>query len=118
MCGCSMLVDPKVHEDRLYERLLNRSVGSAALLVSDKGKYKTALLRRIRHHTPVASQFGGWPDRASYRNVPVEHIIEDIVFRDSRRSYFIQLADFCAYALYHSEYPHQTSAKMGRYQLD
>ena len=40
-------------------------------------------------------------------------IVEDIVYRDSKRSAFIQLADFCAFALLRSENPIASRTKYG-----
>jgi hypothetical protein len=39
------------------------------------------------------------------KSIPVTHIIEDPIFKDSKQSYFIQLADFCAYAALRMERP-------------
>jgi Protein of unknown function (DUF3800) len=46
-------------------------------------------------------------------NIPVELILEDPVFKVSQRSYFIQLADFCAYALLRKERPLASKTKYG-----
>jgi hypothetical protein len=91
-----------------FERLLNRidrtmvAKGSHALLISDQGKEGdyTQLVRKMAVHNPIPSQFGVWRGTNTVtRNIPIERIIEDPVFRPSDRSYFLQMADFCAYSL-------------------
>src|SRR5229473_2801543 len=98
----------KANEERLYERLLNRinrtlfAWKSQGLLISDEGKDYTALVRRMGAHNPIPSMYGGWPEGAT-KNIVLAQIYEDPIFRKSHRSSFIQLADFCAYALLRSE---------------
>ena len=109
----------KQDEPRLFERLLNRINRTAirwdsqAILVSDEGKDYTALLRKMRVYNPIPSMFGGWQDGNLIRNIVLDRIIEDIFFRRSERSYFIQLADFCAYALLRSERPIPSKSRYG-----
>src|SRR5260370_23978329 len=86
---------------------------SKCILVADEGKDYTKLLRKMRVHNPIPSQFITWPDGSQNKNIPLDRIIEDIFFRDSQRSYFIQMADFCAYALLRSEYPLASKTKYG-----
>ncbi len=111
---------PKRDEMRLFERLLNRvqtnmqRSGSRAVVISDQGKDYDPLLRRLRRHNPIPSAFGDWGDGVgTRRNLPLDRLLEDIVYRDSKRSYFIQAADFCAYALLRFEAPTSRSLKFG-----
>jgi Protein of unknown function (DUF3800) len=62
---------------------------------------------------PIPSMLGGWPEGTATRNIPTQFILEDPVFKVSQRSYFIQLADFCAYALLRKERPVATKTKCG-----
>jgi hypothetical protein len=39
------------------------------------------------------------------RNVTLEYIVDEILYKHSEDSHFIQMADFCAYALLRSEVP-------------
>lgn len=92
------------------ERLSNRAqrmmrgVGSHAVVIFDKGKEAeiTRIVRRLNVFNPIPSAFGGWPEGA-HRNIVLDRFIDDAVFKDSRRSYFLQLADFVAWALLKSE---------------
>jgi hypothetical protein len=112
--------DRRNAEERLYERFLMRihnTMGakhSRAVLISDEGKDYTSLLRRMGVHNPIPSMYGDWGG-ASTKNITVNNLIEDLLFRKSHRSYFIQLADFCAYALLRSESP---VASRNKYGLD
>ena len=109
----------KANERLVFERFVNRlnrtmaEWKSRAVIVHDEGKDYTNLIRRMGVYNPVRSQFGTWPDGSKVKNMPTDRIIEDIVFRDSRRSSFIQMADFCAYALFRSEVPLASKAKYG-----
>lgn len=109
----------KCNEMQLFERLLNRinrfasKADSHAIIFSDEGKNYDSLLRRLRRHNPVPSAYGLWQAGVSAKNIPVEHILEDIVYRDSANNYFIQAADFCAFALLRYENPTEAIKKHG-----
>jgi len=95
-----------------FERLVNRinrtmiAWNSNALLICDEGKEAeyTRLVRKMSVHNPIPSQYGVWLDTGkSYRNIPIERVLEDPFFKQSDKSYFIQMADWCAYALLQRE---------------
>ena len=76
------------------QRIENDSHGEwNYLIITDKGRIspmrKTA--RAIRAYNPIHSQFGG------YVNKPIRYLIEDIMEKDSKESYFIQICDFISY---------------------
>jgi len=107
-------VFPKSHDERAFERLLNRinrtmvAWGSEALLICDEGKEAayTKLARKLHVYNPIPASYGTWNDTGQRtRNIPIERIIEDPFFKRSDRSYFIQLVDFCAYSLLRKERP-------------
>jgi hypothetical protein len=104
---------PRAHETRAFERLVDRlNVGAGkhippthVMIISDEGKNYNSLVRRMRRYNPVHSRFGAWASGGIVQNRPITRVVEDIVYRDSRHSQFIQLADFCAFALLRSENP-------------
>ncbi len=67
------------------------------IIISDKGRIsimkKTA--RAIRSFNPITSMF----DNNAYYNIPVKNMIEDILEKDSKESYMIQVSDFVSYII-------------------
>jgi Protein of unknown function (DUF3800) len=61
------------------------------------------MIRKMRRYEKVPKKFGG----GSF-TVPIERIVEDPNDRKSHDSYFIQLADWCAFAAHRSQHidPH------------
>jgi len=109
-------------DELAFERLMNRinrtmtAWDSQAMLICDEGKEAayTRLVRRMGVFNPIPSQFGVWRDTgAMTKNIPIERIIEDPVFKKSEQSYFIQLVDFCAYALLRRERPIEAKSRYG-----
>jgi hypothetical protein len=95
----------------LFEYLLNRinntltHKNAYGVLICDEGNENklTALVRKMKKDNHI-------PDNLSYyghgsRNLPLERIIEDPLFKTSKSSYFIQLADFLAFSLLRNEKP-------------
>lgn len=108
------------HEDvRAFEWLLNRidvnmrNAGSQAIIISDEGKSYDKLLRRMRRFNFIPSGYGRWENGALSKNIRLGRIIEDLVYRDSARSLFVQAADCCAYALLRSESPIPSKTALG-----
>ena len=99
-----------------------RKAKSAAIIVCDQGKNYDAMLRRMRHFNRIPSRFGLWPGRKISRNITLDLILEDIVYRDSKKSLFIQAADCCGYALLRRENPLPSKTAFGLdksfYQLE
>lgn len=104
---------PTQFEERAFERMVNRlNIGAArrsppahVMIVSDEGKSYDGLVRRMRRFNYVRSKYGMWSSGQRSENNPITRVVEDIVYRDSEKSAFIQLADFCAFALLRSENP-------------
>lgn len=105
-----------------YERLMNRvnrfmqANDTYAVLISDEGNEAeyTRLTRRMSVHNPIPSRFGYWLDTGkATKNIPLDRLLDDPFFRDSKRSYFVQMADFCAYALLRREVQLPSKNKYG-----
>jgi hypothetical protein len=105
-----------------FERLLNRinrtmtEWDSHAILVCDTGKESayTRLSRRMHVYNPIPSRTGFWEDtQSATKNIPIDRIIEDPFFKRSEQSYFMQLVDFCAYALLRRERPVPSKTRYG-----
>ncbi len=100
---------PRAYEDRIFERLIERlniyaeKSKSQIIVITDEGKDYTPLVRKMRRYNYITSKYGAWPSGAPAENRPITQVVEDIVMRDSKRSSFIQFADFCAFALLRSE---------------
>lgn len=121
-CGHFLIMSSvNTHEFMAFDRLLNRvnrtaeDRGKQLLLFCDKGQEATFTkrIRRMRVFNPIWSNRGAWPEGDATRNIPIERIIEDPIFKDSKTSYFIQLVDFCAYALLRSERPIASRTALG-----
>jgi hypothetical protein len=115
---------PRDNKLRLLERLINRinrtmeQWKSLAVLFFDEGEERayTKLVRKMGVYNQIRSAYGTWQDGNLYKNMPIEHVIEDPAFRRSKQSYFIQMADFCGYALLQQERPTANPKRM-RYAL-
>lgn len=80
------------------QRIENDSTGKwNYIIITDKGRLapmrKTA--RSIRAYNPIQSKFS-----SEYKNQPISNLIEDILEKDSKESYFIQVCDFVSYFVY------------------
>lgn len=86
------------------------------LLICDQGAEQefTRRIRRMRVFNYIPSNRGEWAGSGeATKNIPLKQFVEDPVFKDSRASYFIQLADFCAYALLRMERPIESRTALG-----
>src|SRR5260370_24909198 len=102
--------------NRINRTMLART--SYALLICDEGKEAayTKLAGRMAVFNPSPSHFGIWHESGTgTKNIPLDRIIEEQIFKASRKSYFVQIVDFCAYALLRRE--HQLPSK-NRYGLN
>jgi hypothetical protein len=107
----------KGDELNLFERLLNRinrtmqAWDSKTILISDEGKDYNGLVRKMGVYNPIPSMFAG----GATRNMTLDKVIDEILYKRSEDSHFIQMADFCAYALLRSEV---SLASKNHYGLD
>jgi len=110
---------PQHEEERAFEWLLNRinknmeKADSQALIISDDGKSYDKLYRKMRRHNFIPSSIGHWETGAISKNIVLDRIVEDIIYRDSERSLFIQAADACAYSVLRSESPIPSKTALG-----
>lgn len=88
-----------------------------AVIIADEGREGeiTKALRKMHVHNLIPSQFGQWEPGVKARNITTDRIIEDPVFKQSHRSYFLQLADCVSFALLKKEVPPTPSIK--RYDI-
>jgi hypothetical protein len=73
-----------------------------SMIFADEGRVReiTSVFRKMNIHNPIPSAYGGWgPGKEKSRNIPVQRILEDPVFKQSHQSFFIQLVDCVAFAL-------------------
>ena len=115
-----------INEQYAFERLMNRINRTAEakdknfLLFFDQGEEAeiTKRIRRMRVHNPISSRYGSWSrDDQRSKSIPLSRCIEDPIFKDSKSSYFIQLADFCAYALLRQERPIESRTALGYHTM-
>lgn len=114
--SCS--TNPQYALERLVTRINNTASrrGEQVLLFFDEGEEAkiTKLLRKLRVWNPIPSNRGTWEDTGkTTKSIPLANIIEDPIFKDSSTSYFIQLVDFCAYALLRMERPLPEKSALG-----
>lgn len=105
-----------------FDRLMNRINRTArehakrVILICDKGQEIEfrRRMRKMRVHNPIPSNRGTWEKTGSVtKNIPTDQILEDPFFKDSEDSYFIQVVDFCAYALLRMERPIPSRTALG-----
>jgi len=106
---CGAVPNPHLFAlERMFNRIQVNSVraGQHFLLVIDEGKDGDIrrLTRKMTAYNPVSSRFGSWGGNLT-KNLAMDRLVDDPVFRQSHASYFIQLADFVAYSLLKSEVP-------------
>lgn len=101
--------------DRIMNRITAQEEKQHVILICDKGQEVefTQRMRKMRVHNPVPSRFQLWRPGALTKNIPTAQILEDPFFKDSQDSYFIQVVDFCAYALLRMERPIPSRTALG-----
>lgn len=98
----------------LFERMLNRinrtleSLNAYGVLICDEGNESKLIstVRKMQKYNEIPSNCYHYEIHgSSMRNIPLERIIEDPLFKTSKSSYFIQMADFIAFSLLRNESP-------------
>jgi hypothetical protein len=108
----AITTDKKKHM-MLFEYMLNRINTTLqynkayGVLICDEGNENklTAVVRKMKkeNHIPHQTSLYGYTNAP--RNLPLQRIIEDPLFKTSKSSYFIQLSDFLAFSLLRNEKP-------------
>lgn len=102
----------------LFEYMLNRinrtleEHNACGVLICDEGNENklTSILRKMKKSNPIPADEYHRQHMGYYeRDIPLHHIIEDPLFKTSKSSYFIQLADFLAFSLLRNEKPLEKS---------
>lgn len=89
------------------------------MVISDntEGQKLTKLMRKMRHFNTVPNM--GAIHGAGYRNLRLQHVIEDPVMRDSEQSLLHQIVDVVAYAVRQKYEPNKyLSTKGGKTMYD
>ena len=60
------------------------------------------MTRRMGVFNPIPSMYGGWREGLT-KNIVLDRLVDDFFYRQSHKSYFIQVVDFCVYGLLRSE---------------
>jgi len=116
------LPDLNALEERAWNRLFNRinRTGEAqerrALLICDEGKEEklTRLCRHLRRENLVPSRYRKWTAHGgATKHVPLHYLVEDPLFKSSKLSYFLQMADLAAYALLRFDNPTRKTTGTG-----
>jgi len=72
---------------------------------------------RLHRYNPNPSKYGLWlASGRAYKNIPIEPILDDPFFKRSDQSSFMQLVDFCAYALLRRERPLASKSAYGLHE--
>jgi len=116
------LLDLKALEAAAWDRLFNRINRTAqeldrrALLICDEGREQKlrGLYRQLRQANPVPSRYGKWGATGKRRmHLPLHHVVEEPLFRSSRGSYLLQVADLVAYSLLRFDNPTPKTERTG-----
>ena len=104
--------------DRLFNRInrTGQELERRALLICDEGKEEklTKLCRQLRRANPVPSRYGRWADTGQRnKHLPLHHIVEDPLFKSSKGSYLLQIADLVAYSLLRFDNPTPKAKRTG-----
>ena len=116
-------VFPALLAEEAFEALLEsinqsmRVINSHAMIIFDAGHEAmyTRLARKRQIFYPVSDQIAAVTEPNRARMTDQERILEDPFYKSSDQSYFIQMADFCSYALLRRENPLESR---NRYQLN
>lgn len=104
---------------KLFEKMLNKindmlkAYKGFGVLICDEGNEKklTSTMRKMKRHNHMPDIFDNYGHNSTLGNIFLERIIEDPLFKNSKSSYFIQLADMVAFSLLRNKVPIEGSTK-------
>ena len=78
---------------------------ATGILICDEGNENklTSIVRKMKKKNHIPYNSSG--STSGTRNIPLDRIVEDPLFKTSESSYFIQLSDFLAFSLLRNEKP-------------
>lgn len=90
-----------------------RNSDETGIVISDntEGEKLRKLVRKMRHYNTVPNKKDYYS--SGYRNIKIEKVIEDPVFRDSRQSLILQMNDVIAYCVRQKYEPNNYMKKKG-----
>jgi len=95
--------------DYMLTRINNtlKANNAYGVLICDEGNENqlTSVVRKMKKENHIPDRLDMYGHNSSKRNIPLDRIIEDPLFKTSKSSYFIQLADFLAFSLLRNEKP-------------
>ncbi len=99
----------KLNHEKLFEYVVTRINNTLkysnayGILICDEGNENklVSMVRRMKKSNSIWSQYS----YGEQRSCPLDRIIEDPLFKTSKSSYFIQLADMVAFSLLRNENP-------------
>ncbi|MCH9845480.1 MAG: DUF3800 domain-containing protein [Alphaproteobacteria bacterium] len=107
------ITDNKKDSFKLFEYMLTRinttlhKKNALGVLICDEGNENrlTAIVRRMKKENRVPPDYYHRQKGEPMRDLPLDSIIEDPLFKTSKSSYFVQIADFVAFSLLRNECP-------------
>ena len=94
-----------------------RNADDKGIILSDntEGEKLRKLIRKMRHFNSVPNQRDNYGE--GYRNMKINYIIEDPVFRDSQHSFLHQMTDVLAYCLRQEYEPNNYMRRKGGHRF-
>lgn len=107
------ITENKKNHKTLFDWMLTRinntlkAKNAFGILICDEGNENglTSIVRKMKKENYVPDRLDHYGFNGGQRNLPLERIIEDPLFKTSKSSYFIQLSDMVAFSLLRNEKP-------------
>jgi hypothetical protein len=107
------ITENKKNHQTLFNWMLTRinntlkANNAFGILICDEGNENelTSIVRKMKKENYIPDRLDCYGFNGGKRNLPLERIIEDPLFKTSKSSYFIQLSDMIAFSLLRNEKP-------------